>query len=308
MKNFKKITKAVIAVAGYGTRFLPATKNQPKQMLPIIDKPIIHYLVEEAVAAGIKDVILVTQAGQHALEDYFDSHFEIEKVLEESGKTEYLKIVKDIPQLANFIYVRQKKHLPYGNGSPLLAVENLIDDEESFIYMFGDDLTIAETPVTKQIIDIHEKYRPAAVLAVHQVADNEVHRYGTVKYKENPKIPNEIDYIVEKAPKGTAPSNMANDGRFVLSYKVIEEALHTETGAGGELWLVDILNNLSKKGQTVIAHPLEGEWMTTGDPLNYIKTTLRFVMERDDIKTEVVEYFSELLEQKAHDLKRSKKD
>jgi UTP--glucose-1-phosphate uridylyltransferase len=295
MKNFKKITKAVIAVAGYGTRFLPATKNQPKQMLPIIDKPIIQYLVEEAVASGIKDIILVTQAGQHALEDYFDSNFEMEQVLQDSGKTEYLKIVKGIPQLANFIYVRQKKHLPYGNGAPLLAAKNLIDDNESFIYMFGDDLTIAKTPVTKQIIDVYEKYNPSAVLAVYPVTDDEVHRYGIIKYKDNPKIPNEIERIVEKPKKGENPSNMANDGRFVLSYAAIETAMNTETGAGGELWLVDILNNLASKNKSVIAHQFDGEGLTTGDPLTYLKTTLRFVMERDDLRDEVIKYFKELI-------------
>jgi UTP--glucose-1-phosphate uridylyltransferase len=184
MKNHKQVTKAVIALAGYGTRFLPATKNQPKQMLPIIDKPIVHYVVEEAVKAGIQDVILVTQAGQHSMEDYFDSHYEMEKILEDNGKTEYLKIVKGIPEMANFIFVRQHKNLPYGNGTPLLAVQNLIDDDEAFVYMFGDDLTRSEVPVTKQLIDIYEKYNAKAVLAVQEVPDHEVEKYGTVKYKK----------------------------------------------------------------------------------------------------------------------------
>ena len=142
MKTRKKITKAVIAVAGYGTRFLPATKNQPKQMLPIIDKPIIHYVVEEAVNSGIEQIILVTQAGQHIMEDYFDSSFEIEQTLERSGKLDYLKIVQDIPLMANFIYMRQKKNLPYGNATPLLVAKDLIDKDEAFLYMFGDDMTL----------------------------------------------------------------------------------------------------------------------------------------------------------------------
>jgi len=160
-----KINKAVIAAAGYGTRFLPATKNQPKEMLPIIDKPIIHYLVEEAVKSGITDIIIVTRAGQMPLEDYFDSHAELENTLEKAGKTEKLKQIKDIPKMANFVYVRQNADLPYGNATPLLCVKPLIDDDESFVYMFGDDLTISETPVTKQLIDIYEKENPKAIFS-----------------------------------------------------------------------------------------------------------------------------------------------
>src|SRR3972149_4448541 len=136
----KKITKAIIACAGYGTRFLPATKNQPKEMLPLIDKPIIHYLVEELVASGIEDIILVTRAGQNIMEDYFDSNLELEQTLKDSGKDDYLKMIQDIPKMANFIYVRQKKSLPYGNGTPLVSAKNLIDNDEAIAYLFGDDL------------------------------------------------------------------------------------------------------------------------------------------------------------------------
>src|SRR3990170_2229457 len=197
-----RVKKAVIAVAGYGTRFLPATKNQPKQMLPIIDKPIIHYVVEEAVKSGIKEIILVTQAGQHSMEDYFDSHYEIEKTLEETGKLDYLKIVKEIPQMANFVYVRQKKHLPYGNGTPLLVVKDLIDDDEAFLYMFGDDMTISNNnkAVSKQLIDVYTQEKPSAVLAVQEVPDNEVERYGTVKYKKGGRSKYEIASLLEKMP------------------------------------------------------------------------------------------------------------
>ncbi|NMB69883.1 UTP--glucose-1-phosphate uridylyltransferase [candidate division WWE3 bacterium] len=295
MKNHKQVTKAVIALAGYGTRFLPATKNQPKQMLPIIDKPIVHYVVEEAVKAGIQDVILVTQAGQHSMEDYFDSHFEMEKVLEDNGKTEYLIMIKGIPEMANFIFVRQHKNLPYGNGTPLLTVQNLIDDDEAFVYMFGDDLTRSEVPVTKQLIDIYEKYDPKAVLAVQEVPDNEVEKYGTVKYKENPSIPNEMEYILEKMPLGQNPSNMAQFGRFVFTYDVIEEANKTPTGKGNELWVADILCNMAKEGKKVIAQPIDGEWLTTGDPLHFLQTTLKFALDRDDLRDDIKAYMKELL-------------
>jgi UTP--glucose-1-phosphate uridylyltransferase len=295
-KPLHKITKAVIAVAGYGTRFLPATKNQPKQMLPIIDKPIIHYVVEEAVKSGIKEVILVTQAGQHAMEDYFDSHFEIEKTLEDSGKKEYLKIVREIPQMANFVYVRQKKHLPYGNGTPLLVAKDLIDDDEAFLYMFGDDVTLNNNakPISKQLIDVYIKHKPRAVLAVQEVPDEEVERYGTVKYKSGAKYKYEISGILEKMPLGKNPSNMAQFGRFIFSYDVIKEANKTPPGKDSELWIADILNNMAKKGKKVIAQPIKGEWLTTGDPLRYMKAQVKFALERSDIGKDFAQYLQNL--------------
>ncbi|OGM20601.1 hypothetical protein A2955_03200 [Candidatus Woesebacteria bacterium RIFCSPLOWO2_01_FULL_37_19] len=291
-----RVKKAVIAVAGYGTRFLPATKNQPKQMLPIIDKPIVHYVVEEAVNSGIEEVILVTQAGQHSIEDYFDSHFEIEKTLEETGKFEYLKIVRDIPQMANFVYVRQKKHLPYGNGTPLLCAAPLIDDDESFLYMFGDDMTLANSNITisKQLINVFKSERPDAILAVQEVPDSEVQKYATVKYKKKADYKYEIEGILEKMPLGKNLSNMAQFGRFVFNYDVIREAEKTSLGKDNELWVTDILNNLAKKGKKVIAQPIDGEWLTTGDPLHYMKAQVRFALERKDIGNDFAEFLKNL--------------
>lgn len=290
----KKITKAVIAVAGYGTRFLPATKNQPKQMLPIIDKPIIHHVVEECVSSGITDIIIVTQAGQSSMEDYFDSHVEIEHTLEKSGKRELLKQIRDIPKMANFVYVRQKKDLPYGNGTPLLSVSTLIDDDEAFVYMFGDDLTIAKTPVAKQLINVYQKQKPSAVLAVQEVPDSEVDRYATVKYKKRAKYKYDISTLLEKMPLGKNPSNMAQFGRFVFSYDVIKQVKKTPVGVGSELWVADVLNNLAKKGKRVIAQPIEGEWLTTGDPLRYMKAQVRYALDRKDIGKDFAEYLKEL--------------
>lgn len=294
MKNHKKITKAVIAAAGYGTRFLPATKNQPKEMLPIIDKPIIQYLVEEAVASGITDIILVTRSGQSIMEDYFDNNLALEYMLEQNGKEKSLEMVREIPQIANFVYVRQKRHLPYGNGTPLLAVKNLIDDDEAFVYMFGDDMTLAKTPVTKQLIDVFEENQPAGVLAVQKTPDEEIHKYGTVKYKENGRHKYEIEELIEKAPLGKNPSNMAQFGRFVFTYKYIEEAEKLQTGLGGELWISDMNNNLAQQGDLIIAQPIDGEWLTTGDPLAYLKTTLRFALEREDLAVDLKKYMRDL--------------
>lgn len=293
-KTTKKIRKAIIAVAGYGTRFLPATKNQPKEMLPIIDKPIIHHLVEECVASGITDIIMVTRTGQGIMEDYFDSHVELEHMLDANGKEKLLETVRKIPQLANFIYVRQKKNLPYGNGTPLLVAAPLIDDDEAFVYMFGDDMTIAKKPVTKQLIDVFYKEKPSAILAVQNVPDSEVERYGTVKYKKNAKYENDIEELLEKMPLGKNPSNMAQFGRFVFSYDVIRQVKETPTGKDNELWVSDVLNDLAKKGKRVIAQPIEGEWLTTGDPLRYMKTQVRFALEREDIGREFSEFLKSL--------------
>jgi UTP--glucose-1-phosphate uridylyltransferase len=291
----KKITKAVIAAAGYGTRFIPATKNQPKEMLPIIDKPIIHYLVEEAVQSGIKDIILVTRSGQSSLEDYFDSNRELEHELEKSGKKKKLEEIKKIPEMANFIYVRQKGNLPYGNATPLLSVAPIIDKEEAFVYMYGDDLTISTTPVTKQLIDLYEKQNPVAVMAVQKVLKKEVHKYGTVRYKKKADYEYEIEEACEKFSADKAPSLMASFGRFVFSYQVIEEALKTSLGKDNELWIIDILNSLAKNNQKIIAQPIEGEWHTTGDPLNYLKTSFKMALEREDIKNDLKRYLKEIL-------------
>lgn len=298
----KPITKAVIAAAGFGTRFLPATKNQPKEMLPIIDKPIIQYLVEEAVASGIKDIILVTRAGQTTMEDHFDSHVELEHLLTSNGKKEALKIVRNIPKMANFIYVRQKKHLPYGNATPLLSVKDLINPKESFVYMFGDDLVKAKIPATKQLIETFYKYNsispwaeqggPAAVLAVQEVPWEKVHLYGSVKYKKGTKI-NQVEALIEKADRAHAPSNMAQFGRFVFSYRAIEEIEKTPTGKDNELWLADMNNRLAQK-YLVIAQPIKGKWMTTGDPLNYLKATVEFALDRLDLGADFRAYLKSL--------------
>ena len=280
------ITKAVIAAAGYGTRFLPATKNQPKEMLPIVDKPIIHYLVEEAVNSGIKDIIIVTRTGQGTLEDYFDSHTLLENELEKTGKKERLMKIKEIPKMANFIYVRQNNNHPYGNATPLRCVAPLIDKNENFVYMFGDDLTISETPVTKQLIAAFESEKPVAVVGVQEVPDEDVHRYGTVKYGKG----KEVEGIYEKLSAKDAPSNMAQFGRFVFSHALVEQAVKSSTGKDNELWVADILNDLIKRGEKVIAQPIEGVWHTTGDPLNYLKTAVEFAIRRKDIGEDFKDY------------------
>lgn len=292
----RKISKAVIAVAGYGTRFLPATKNQPKEMLPIVDKPIVQYLVEEAVASGIKDIILVTRFGQSTLENHFDTNMELEIQLEKNGKKEALEKVQRVYRMANFIYIRQGRHLPYGNATPLLCISEIIGKDEPFVYMFGDDLVLGKQPCTKQLIDVYYKHRPAAILAVQKTPKEELERYGTVKYQKGTKI-NQIEEILEKMPADKAPSDMALFGRFIFTHKVIKTAKdHLKKGCFGkdnELWVADLLNDLAKKDK-VIAQPIKGKWMTTGDPLRYMKTMVEFVLARKDIGPEFAKYLNGL--------------
>lgn len=292
MKNHKKITKAVISVAGLGTRFLPATKNQPKEMLPVIDKPIIHYLVEEAVASGIEDIILVTRAGSHIMEDYFDNRPDLEYNLEKAGKLKILEVVENIPLMANFVYVRQKKNLPYGNGSPLLVAQKLIDDDESFVYMFGDDMTISheERPVTKQIMDAYQESGADVIMGVQEIPEHEAYLYGTIKYQNTEKGYLEVERVVEKPKQGEVPSNMAVFGRYVFNSKVFAIAQKTEAGKDSELWMTDILNNMLAQQIKIVAQPINGEWLTTGDPLRFLKTTLKFAMEREDLKQPILDF------------------
>jgi len=290
----RKVTKAIIAAAGYGTRFLPATKVQPKEMLPLLEKPIIQYLVEELVASDIKEIIIVTRAGQHALEDHFDSSPSLENMLEENGKTDYLKIVRQIPRLANFVYLRQTKDYPYGNGTPLLVAAPLISENEPFAYLFGDDIVKGDKPATRQLIDVWERYKPAAILGAQEVAWGEIHKYGSIKYKKKSKVPYQAAAILEKLPADQAPSNMAQFGRFILTWKVIEFLKKQKLGKGGELWLTDALNTLAKK-DVVIAQPIKGTWLTTGDPLSWLKANIEFALEKKEMKEGLLSFLKEKL-------------
>jgi len=291
-----KVTKAVIAVAGYGTRFLPATKNQPKEMLPIIDKPIVQYLVEEAVESGIKDIILVTRFGQTSMENHFDSNLELEIQLEKNGKKEELEKVQRIYRMANYIYVRQGRHLPYGNGTPLLCVSNIISPGERFVYMFGDDLVLAKKPCTKQIVDYSDKKNGEVVVAVQEVPEKEVSRYGIYKLKKGSQ--DRVEDAVEKPELDKAPKPyLAQFGRFVLNTEIIkileEHSKKGKLGKDGELWLIDAIIEYARK-KPVYAARLDGRWMTTGDPLRYLKTMVEFALERKDIGPEFKQFLCQL--------------
>lgn len=286
------ITKAIIAVAGYGTRFIPATKVQPKEMLPIVDKPVVQYLVEEAVASGITDIVLVTRSGNQAVEDHFDSARELELHLEAQKKWRELEEVRRIANMANFIFIRQGKDLPYGNGTPLLCARPVIHRDEAVVYMFGDDIVKSEVPCARQLIEVYERYRPAAVVAVQEVPPEEISRYGVAKLKPGSNR-SELERMVEKPDPADAPSNLAQLGRFVLSYEVIPILERLRVGKGGELWLADAIDELAATA-SVIVHRIQGKWFTTGDPLRFLKTTVEFALDRPDIGPEFAAYLRSL--------------
>jgi UTP--glucose-1-phosphate uridylyltransferase len=245
----KKIKKAVIAVAGSGTRLLPATKSMPKEMLPIVDKPIIQLVVEELVEAGIEDIIMVTKWDKKPLEDHFDNSLALENDLEKAGKNEKLKEVKKISELANFIYVRQKG--PYGNGTPVLSVASLVDDEP-FVFVWGDDLVKSKVSFTKQMVDDYEK-NGKLMIGVQEVPRDQVNRYGIVKLKEGSM---QIEDIIEKPSIEEAPSQFADFGRMILDQKIIDILKNTPLGKGNELWIVDAIREYVKQGGEFYAKKL----------------------------------------------------
>jgi UTP--glucose-1-phosphate uridylyltransferase len=282
------ITKAVIAVAGYGTRLLPATKAVPKEMLTVVDRPCIQHLVEEAAKSGITDVILVTRPGSEAIDQHFASSPALEAHLVEQGKDKLLETVRAVSSLANVTSVIQSADLPYGNGSPILAAKDHLEPGEGFVYMFGDDLVLSDVPAVKQLVDSYDAHNPAAVIAVQEVPDDMLSAYGMVALKPGTD-PMELDSIIEKPTKEEAPSNLAQFGRFVLSYKAVEVLEQTALGKGNELWLTDAIDRLSKDDR-VLVQKVEGTWYTTGDHYQLLIANIEYALSDPQISDRLKAY------------------
>lgn len=284
----KKIKKAIVAVAGSGTRLLPATKAMPKEMLPIVDKPVIQLVVEELVEAGIEDIILVTKWDKKPLEDHFDRNWALMSELEKSGKDELREEIKKIADLANFIYVRQKG--PYGNGTPILSAASLVEDEP-FVFCFGDDLVKSEISFTKQMVDEYEKVG-APMIGVQNVPKEDVVRYGIVDLVPGTM---KVKGIVEKPEVDEAPSTLADFGRMILNQEIVDHLKKTQLGKGNELWIVDAIEAYIRSGGDFYAKEIKnGEWLTTGDPVNLIKTTLKYAKERKDVWDGLKDFLSDI--------------
>ncbi|MFA5127064.1 MAG: sugar phosphate nucleotidyltransferase [Patescibacteria group bacterium] len=280
-----KIRKAIIAVAGSGTRFLPATKTMPKEMLPIVDKPAIQLVVEELVSADIKDIILVTKWDKKPLEDHFDNSWALEQELARAGKKEKLEEIRRISEMANFIYVRQKG--PYGNGTPVLSAASLVDDGP-FMYVWGDDLVKSKIPFAKQMVDDYYK-TGHLMIGVQKVPLDQVARYGIVKIK-NKKTMQIVDIVEKPSPKNT-PSRLADFGRMILNQDIVDILKKTRLGKGGELWVVDAIRTYIESGGEFYAKEIEdGQWLTTGDPLNLFRTTLEYAWDRKEFREALKKY------------------
>ncbi|MDR0912162.1 MAG: UTP--glucose-1-phosphate uridylyltransferase GalU [Methanobrevibacter sp.] len=278
--------KAVIPAAGLGTRFLPSTKAQPKEMLPVYDKPTIQYVIEEAVASGIDDILIVTGKGKRQIEDHFDRSFELEHNLREKGKIDTLKDVKAISDLADIYYVRQKKQK--GLGDAIYQARKHIGDEP-FAVLLGDTITKGDIPCTKSLINIYNKYNASAI-AVEAVPSEKVERYGIISGNEIEKNVYKIDRLVEKPLVDEAPSNLAIMGRYVLDSDIFDLLKDTEPGFGGEIQLTDALSNLSQ----IYGHIFNGSSYDIGNRFEWLKTSIEFALNDDESHDELLKYLTEI--------------
>ncbi len=290
------ITKAVIAAAGRGTRFLPVTKAYPKELVPILSKPNIQYLIEEAIGAGITEIAIVIRQGETRIQNYFSPDENLEKYLIENNKIEYLDSLKSIWTKAKLTFIIQPLNLPYGTGSPLLAAKEFIDSD-SFVYMYGDDLTVEEKPgeFLSQMITTFEKYNASIVIAVKDVGKEEIHKYGCAQYMKDPNYPNRISAMLEKLPADQAPSTFAQGGRFIVSPKVFPILEKQGLSRDNELWFADAENTLAKT-DIALTQPYTPKnlWLTTGDPLHWLKANITLALQDPKLKDELSKFISNI--------------
>ncbi|WP_282937458.1 UTP--glucose-1-phosphate uridylyltransferase GalU [Paenibacillus sp. RC67] len=285
-----KVRKAIIPAAGLGTRFLPATKAMPKEMLPIVDKPTIQYIVEEAIESGIEDIIIVTGKGKRAIEDHFDSSFELEQNLLEKQKFDLLNEVQKSANV-DIHYIRQKE--PKGLGHAIWCARKFIGDEP-FAVLLGDDIVRAEKPCLQQMMELYEHYR-ASIIGVKHVSDDEVSRYGIVDGNPMDERFYKVRHLVEKPKKEFAPSNLAIMGRYILSPRIFDILNNQEPGAGSEIQLTDGIAELNRK-EAVYAYEFHGTRHDVGEKMGFIQTTIEFALQRDDLRYDLLSYLSRVLE------------
>jgi UTP--glucose-1-phosphate uridylyltransferase len=290
----KKVRKAIIPAAGLGTRFLPATKAMPKEMLPILDKPTIQYIVEEAIASGIEDIIIVTGKGKRAIEDHFDFSPELERNLIEKGKVELLDKVQYSTNLADIHYIRQKE--PKGLGHAVWCARKFIGDEP-FAVLLGDDIVQSEVPCLRQLMNEHEKTY-SSVLGIQRVPDEETSKYGIIEPLSKEGRCYQVNSFVEKPAPGKAPSNLAIIGRYILTPEIFMFLDEQNAGAGGEIQLTDAIEKLNAI-QRVFGYEFEGERYDVGEKLGFVKTTIDFALKDSDLRDDVLSYIKKI----AQDLK-----
>ena len=277
-----KVRKAIIPAAGLGTRFLPATKAMPKEMLPILTKPTIQYIVEEAVASGIEQIIIVSGRNKRAIEDHFDHAPELENILRQKGKLDLLKEVDASTTMAEIHYIRQKE--PKGLGHAIWSARHFIGDEP-FAVLLGDDIIVSEEPGLKQLMDQYEEL-DASVVGVRHVPTEDTHRYGIIDPLNQTGRRYQVRQFVEKPVQGTAPSNMAIIGRYILTPAIFEYLANQEAGSGGEIQLTDAIERLNGQ-ENVYGYELEGKRFDVGEKMGYVETTLAFALEDTEIQADV---------------------
>lgn len=288
------VRKAVIPAAGLGTRFLPATKAMPKEMLPIVDTPTVQYIVEEAVKSGIEEILIITNSNKHCMENHFDKNYELEARLTESGKMAEVEMINDIAKMANIYYVRQKE--PKGLGHAILCAKSFIGDEP-FAILLGDDIVVNKDgdPALKQLIDVYYK-KNASVVGVQTVPDKDVHKYGIVDPDKSTKANGRLSKLsgmVEKPKLEDAPSNLAVLGRYVLTPAIFDYLESQTTGAGGEIQLTDAIKRLMD-AQAVYAYDFEGYRYDAGDKFGFIQATIDFALDRPELRPQLIEYIKKL--------------
>jgi len=290
-----RIKKAIISAAGYGTRFLPAVKAIPKELLPLIDKPIIQYLVEELIGAGIDQIAVVHNHGDPSIKRYFTPNPDLEKSLKQKGKESLLESLQKIWQAVRIFkfYPQPRQRLPYGNATPILVTKSFIKNGP-FVYLFGDDMIVEDRPgqYLSHLIKIFEKYQPSVVLGAQEVPRSEVCLYGTIQYIKDSRYPNRAVKLIEKPKPEQILSNMIQFGRFVFSPKIFQVLANLPI-RNRELWLTDA-NNILAQNDVAIAEPIKnGYWITTGDPLRWLKTNLAFARRNPEMKKEIGKFLKE---------------
>jgi len=282
-----KVKKAIIPAAGLGTRFLPATKAQPKEMLPIVDKPTIQYIIEEAVASGIEEILIITGRNKKCIEDHFDKSVELELELERAGKSELLELVRGISDMVDIHYIRQKE--PRGLGHAIYCAKTFVGDEP-FAVLLGDDVVDSETPCLKQLIDCYSEYK-TTILGVQTVAKDNVSKYGIVDGIHIEDRVYKVKDLVEKPSIEEAPSNIAILGRYIITPEIFNILGNTKPGKGGEIQLTDALKSLISK-EAMYAYNFEGKRYDVGDKLGFLEATIEFALKKEELKSEFIEYLN----------------
>ncbi len=296
-----KVRKAIIPAAGLGTRFLPATKAQPKEMLPIVDKPTLQYIVEEAVASGIEEILVITGRNKKSIEDHFDKSVELELELESKGKVELLAEVRAISEMVNIHYIRQKE--PKGLGHAIYCAKSFIGNEP-FTVLLGDDIVDAEKPCLLQMIEVYEQYG-ASLLGVQSVGRADVHKYGIVDGTPLSERLYQVNGLVEKPNAADAPSMIAVLGRYIINPAIFDILEHLQPGKGGEIQLTDALQVLAQR-EVMYAYPFEGRRYDVGDKQGFLEATVEFALKRDELRGPFLDYLMRVVERESVGWKKGK--